>query len=86
MSCRHTDIKTLTRQRSSNINKLKEDHLQPGDYILLDQYESSTHGRLSNSKGQEAESDKFCGGAIAVDRANGKMWIIIKSLFELGKL
>ena len=58
MSCRHADIKTSSSQRTSNIQKLKENHLQPGDCVSLDQCESSTRGRLPNTKGQEARSKK----------------------------
>ena len=35
----------------------------------------STRGRLPDTKGQEAESDKLCGGTIAVDHASGKKWV-----------
>ena len=54
---------------------MKEGHLQPGDCISLDQYESSTRGRLPNTKGREAKSDKFCGDTIAIDHKSGKIWV-----------
>ena len=85
MSRRHANIKTPTNQRSSNISKLKEDHLQPGDCILLNQYESSTQGRLPNTQGHEAESDKFWGGTIAVDHASGKIWVYHQVSLQAGE-
>ena len=75
MSRRHANIKTPTHQRLSNVHKLKEGHLQPGNCISLDQYELSTHGRLPDTKGKEAMSDRFCGGTIVVDHASGKIWV-----------
>ena len=85
MSCRHANIKTPTNQWSSNISKLKEDHLQPGDCILLNKYESSTRGRLPNTRGHEAESDKSWGGTIAVDHTSGKIWVHHQVSLQAGK-
>jgi hypothetical protein len=48
---------------------LTTDKLQPGQTVSIDQYMSSTHGRLAHTKGKESKSKKFTGGTLFVDHA-----------------
>ena len=48
---------------------IRQGDLKPGECVSIDQYESSTPGRLKHTKGKEPKKDKFIGGTIFVDHA-----------------
>jgi hypothetical protein len=48
---------------------LATDKLQPGQTVSIDQYMSSSHGRLAHTKGKESKSKKFTGGTLFADHA-----------------
>jgi hypothetical protein len=48
---------------------LTTDKLQPGQTVSINQYMSSTHGRLAHTKGKESRSKKFTGGTLFADHA-----------------
>jgi hypothetical protein len=50
--------------------KLKEEHLEPGQMVSIDQYISAVPGRLPHTKGKEAKKDKYNGGTIFGDHAS----------------
>ena len=50
---------------------LKRENLKPRDAVSLDHYESSVRGRWLETRGREAEHNKYCGGTIMVDHATG---------------
>ena len=58
-----------------NEMKLKEETLHPGDRLHIDQYKSTTTGRLPHTKGHEKSSFQYNGGLIAVDGASGKVFV-----------
>jgi len=55
--------------------KLKQNHLQPGDCVSMDQYISGSPGRLPHTKGRESKQDKFNGGTIFTDHATNFTFI-----------
>jgi hypothetical protein len=55
--------------------KLKEDTIQPGDHLHLDQYKSAVLGHLPHTMGREKSSLKYSGGLIAVDASSGKVFV-----------
>jgi len=50
---------------------LKQNHLQPGQCVSVDHYQSAVPGRLYTSKGGTDPRHMFHGGAIFVDHASG---------------
>ena len=54
---------------------LSTGHLQPGDAVSVDQYQSSTPGRLPTTFGKELPRDQFQGGTIFVDHASSYVFI-----------
>ena len=58
-----------------HVMKLKEEILQPGESLHLDQYQSSATGRLPHTRGLEKNSLRYNGGLIAVDVATGKVFL-----------
>ena len=85
---------SIEKKKSEKYMELKKDHLQPGQVISIDQYVSSTRGRLPDTHGKEKQDDKYSGGTLIVDHASGVifLWhqvslragktIITKKLFE----
>jgi hypothetical protein len=49
---------------------LKEDHLAPGQQVLLDHFVCSTKGRLFGTRGKTNQDTMLCGGCIFVDHAS----------------
>ena len=54
---------------------LKTNHLNPGDCVSLDQYQSSIPGRLEHTYGKEKKDERYTGGTIFVDHASGLMYL-----------
>lgn len=50
---------------------IRKGDLHPGDAVSIDQFMSTTPGRLPHTKGKEPKKDKFRGGTIMVDHATG---------------
>jgi hypothetical protein len=63
---RGTGVRT-TVPVPARLDELTCDQLEPGQTVLIDQYMSATHGRLSHTKGKEAKSKKYTGGTLFVD-------------------
>lgn len=61
----------LTSTDDSVSDVLRREDLMPGDKISMDQYQSSTKGRLEFTKGKERDSQQYVGGTIFVDHASG---------------
>ena len=59
----------------SDLMKLKENNLKPGDRVSIDQYISAVPGRLPHTKGKESKNDKFVGGTLFVDHATGFVFV-----------
>ena len=53
----------------------RHEHLQPGDCISLDQYESSIPGCLPHTYGKEKKDDQYNGGTLFVDHASSGVFI-----------
>jgi hypothetical protein len=49
---------------------LKRGHLQPGQCISVDHYESAVKGHLPHTKGRESYGNKYVGGTIFADHAS----------------
>ena len=54
---------------------LRREHLQPGDCVSLDQYESSIPGRLPHTYGKEKKDDQYNGGTLFIDHASSMVFI-----------
>ena len=54
---------------------LRHEHLQPGDCVSLDQYESSIPGCLPHTYGKEKKDDQYNGGTLFVDQASSMVFI-----------
>ena len=54
---------------------LRRNHLFPGQKVSVDHFICSTRGRLLNTKGKEAEREKYSGGCIFVDHASGHIHV-----------
>ena len=50
---------------------IRANDLRPGDAVSVDQYHSSLPGRLPDTRGREAISERYNGGTIVVDHASG---------------
>ena len=50
---------------------IRKEHLQPGVMVSLDQYQTSTPGRLPNTAGKEHMNNRFHGGTLMLDHATG---------------
>ena len=50
---------------------LQRNHLNPGECVSIDHYESSVRGRLPHTTGRKASYQKYVGGTIFVDHASG---------------
>ena len=50
---------------------IKQNHLQPGDCVITDQYECRVKGRLPNTEGKEDPQIMCCGGTVFVEHASG---------------
>ena len=48
----------------------RQNNLQPGDMVSLDQYVSRAPGRLPHTAGKENKKNKYAGGTIFVDHAS----------------
>ena len=48
---------------------IRQGDLKSGECVLINQYKSSTPGRLKHTKGKELKKDKFIGGTMFVDHA-----------------
>ena len=68
---RRGDGTRIEKRRQDLVMALQRDHLQPGDCVSIDHYESSVRGRLPNTQGREAWHRRYCGGTIFVDHATG---------------
>ena len=64
---------------------IKQDDLKPGDCVSMDQYESSTPGRLRHTKGKEPKKDKFNSGTIFVDHTSGYIFLHNQVSLQTGK-
>ena len=63
---------------------IRRNDLKPGDCISLDQYESSTRGRLLHTFGKESPKSRHVGGTIAVDHASGYVFIRNQTTLRAG--
>jgi hypothetical protein len=64
------------RNRPKHELMLRANHLEPGDCVSMDQYQSKEmRGRLSKTYGKESEDKKFSGGTIFVDHASAKVFV-----------
>ena len=54
---------------------LRREHLQPGDCVSLDQYESSIPGRLPHTYGKEKKDHQYNGGTLFIDHAYSMVFI-----------
>ena len=54
---------------------LRRDHLQPGDCVSLDQYESSIPGCLPHTYGKEKKDDQYNGGTLFIDHSSSMVFI-----------
>ena len=54
---------------------LHHEHLQPGDCVSLDQYESSTPSHLPHTYGKEKKDDQYNGGTLFVNHASSMLFI-----------
>ena len=54
---------------------LRQNDLQPGSTVSMDQYISQTPGRLPHTYGKERIEDKYVGGTIFVDHATGYIFL-----------
>ena len=66
---------TVKRQRPDRTGVLKQERLEPGDCVAVDQFVVRQGGRLFTTSGREREEDRFKGGTIFVDMATGKMFV-----------
>ena len=66
---------TRIKQRPERIGTLKQEKLEPGDGVSVDQFMVRQGGRLFTTSGREREEDRFKGGTIFIDMASGKMFI-----------
>ena len=64
-----------TQGREHKIGALKQEKLEPGDCVAVDQFVVYQGGRLFTTSGNEKEEDRFKGGTIFVDMATGKTFI-----------
>jgi hypothetical protein len=55
---------------------LKMNRLEPGDLVFSDQYESPLLGRQFSARGNNLTTQKFRGGTIFCDAADGKLTVI----------
>ena len=72
---RRTPGSTVTKAKPEMEMAICRSHLNPGDCISLDQYESTVRGRLLNTYGKEKVSSRLVGGTIAVDHASGYVFL-----------
>ena len=74
-SCEIGKAKRRPTEASHTVNMtdhaLRANHLNPGDRISVDHYESPVRGRIPNSKGKESFGNKYAGGTIFFDHASG---------------
>ena len=61
--------------RKNKDGNLKKNILRPGSMVSSDQFVSSLPGRLPNTYGKEAESEKYVGGTIFIDEASEYFWV-----------
>lgn len=54
---------------------LKDTHLRPGACVSVDQFVSSTPGRLAHTFGKERQEEKLMGGTVFVDHASGFVYV-----------
>ena len=54
---------------------LRRDHLQPGDCVSLDQYESSIPGHLPHTYGKEKKDNQYNGGTLFINHASSMVFI-----------
>ena len=54
---------------------LRHEHLQPGNCVSLNQYESSIPGCLPHTYGKEKKGDQYYGGTLFVDHASSMVFI-----------
>ena len=66
---------TVKQQRPDQTGVLKQEQLEPGDCVAVDQFVVRQGGRLFTTSGREREEDRFKGGTIFVDMATGKMFV-----------
>ena len=52
---------------------LRAEHTMPG-HFSVDQFVSSTRGRLLHTRGKESKEEKYSGGTIYVDEASGMVF------------
>lgn len=54
---------------------LRQDKLEPGQMVSIDQYYSALPGRLPHTKGKEPKQTKYNGGTIFVDHATSHIFL-----------
>ena len=54
---------------------MRRENLNPGDCILMDQYQGLTPGRLPHTYGKEPSSSKYIGGTVFVDHSSGYIYL-----------
>ena len=66
---------TRTTPRPERTGVLKQEKLEPGDGVAVDQFVVRQGGRLLTTSGREREEDRFKGGTIFFDMATGKSFV-----------
>ena len=64
---------------------LKREHLQPGDCVSIDQYESTIRGRLPHTYGKERTEEQYRGGTLFVDHASGMIFLANQVSLRVGE-
>ena len=64
---------------------LRHEHLQPGNCVSLDQYESSIPGCLPHTYGKEKKDDQYNGGTLFIDHASSMVFIQHQVSLRMGE-
>ena len=68
-----TGSKTM-KVKEEKVDTIRADDLKPGERISVDQYESSIRGRRLETRGQERQSYRYCGGTLFYNHASGRLF------------
>ena len=79
VTCHSNSPGTVKQSVPSQTGLLKAEQLFPGQRVSVDHFFCNPKGRLITSFGKEAESSKYCGGAIFVDHATGLCYVVLQS-------
>ena len=62
---------TVKQTEQLKYKSIKNNDLQPGDCVSIDQYTSKKRGRLAKGYGKTPVNETYAGGTIFVDHASG---------------